>query len=215
MTEKLGPQEVFLTGEVHGIRLVHGETASTVAVIFRLVHSQIGKGQVAFLYSDLKGDGFSEQDDYLACLTDNVALAHWLKDDLGARFPGFIASEIADREPVPIIEADHFASSGDLGEAWTETVRADQIELEMTWRGLIGPVRIALPPTEVWPFTVYSMLVPASSAEVTINGVRAVGQRKAPDVDLRQPLPLKDQQVASQIHGSCCMGFGETWLQAK
>ncbi len=203
-------KKVFHTGENHFCQLEVGDTIATAYSFFRFMYTKHGPGQVAMIWSDLKGDGFSEPEDYYGCLTDNVSLARWLKDELAAEYPGMVS--IPDYETMPIVEADYFGSSGDLKEAYTETVRAKGIEIVATWRGMTDPVRLALPETKVWPFTVDSLLVPASSAEVFINGVRAVGQTK-PHGSHGVESPVTDQVLAHDIHGSGALSFGETWLE--
>ncbi len=208
MAEIERPQEVFLISENPYLCLYEGDTVTAVVSLQRFSYSKRGAGVVSLVWADLKGDGFSPEDDYTACLTDNVALARWFKDEMAPQYPGMI--EVPNYETMPIVEADYFASSGDLGDAYTETMRAEGVEIVATWRDMAEHVRLALPPTEVWPFTVASILVPVSSAEVTVNGVRAVGQTK-PEEFRDLPSTITDQELAHLVHASGALAFGEIW----
>jgi hypothetical protein len=102
----------------------HGESGEVVTSIslFRIVFSsQYGNGHALFLLSDLGADGFNPEDDHCICLTDNLVLANWLKEEVVNGYTGF-RDMPSEYRAMQIIETKEFHSTGDPSQSWTETV---------------------------------------------------------------------------------------------
>ena len=101
---------------------------------------------------------------------------------------------------VPVIEAE-FWKSGDTLSVWNEYVSSRDDDITMPWYGLGEPVMMANPPgrSEQQPHGVYSLLVPAARAQMSMNGVFLPGDS--------QPRELPDGTMIS----TCCIALSETW----
>lgn len=182
--------QVQLTGENSFLRLSEEEGGETTTQVshWRVLISPHGMGHVAFLRSQLTA---GEPRIY----ADNIALARWLQEDI----QGAMTPEYGDLS-LPVLSAD-FDKFGDARAFWTETIESAEDVIELTWHGFGEPIAINLetgsnPPR---PHGVLSCLIPASAAQVTINGEIAAGR----------PWPT-DQE--GRTSSTCCLAFSETWL---
>jgi hypothetical protein len=92
-----------------------------------------------------------------------------------------------------------FAQSGDAIRAWTERITSRDSELVLTWYDFAAPIIIANPAGgESQPHGVYSILVPARRAQLTVNGAAVPGT----------PQPA---QIEGAESSSCCLALAETW----
>ena len=203
MSRIVNNQNIIWTGENPYIRLFDRESGLVVTSIslFRIVYSaQYGNGHALFLLSDLNADGFNPKDDYCVCLTDNLVLANWLKEEVVIGYTGF--RDMPDEySAMPIIQTKDFCSTGDPRHSWTETVKAEGIEIALTWNSLETPFYAEIPSAE-WPNTVCTVLQASHNVDVLIDGKRPKGH-------------IKNEDFYGKSSTSCCLAFSETWLSVK
>lgn len=187
---------VAVIGENPGIRLIAKEGAppSTSASFWRVFQSPAGAGHVCFVTSDVTANGPSPDDIRLA-FTDNGKLAEYVALQLMTAF-----DKVYGEKPFPVRTA-RFERSGDTVTAWRETLKADGYAIDLVWREFYEPFviesRAGVPHN---PYTILSTFVPAKTAEVVINGVRAAG---AATPRMRGP----------RQSSSAFLAFAETWLK--
>ncbi|MYD50432.1 MAG: hypothetical protein F4W93_02970 [Dehalococcoidia bacterium] len=181
--------KVRLTGENSFLRLGASADAepTTSNSHWRIVHSPKGPGHVLFTKGELTGH---EPRVY----SDNIDMARWLQEGVQASMGDQYSGDI------PIIEAD-FWKSGDTLSFWTEYIESRDDHITLTWYDLGEPVMMANLPGEKegQPHGVYSLLIPAARAQMTVNGVVALGKA--------HPRPLDDTTAIS----TCCIALSETW----
>lgn len=182
--------KVRLTGENSFLRLSEtpdsGPTASNSH--WRIVHSPMGPGHVLFTMGELT-DGEAR------IYSDNIAMARWLQEGVQASMGDQYSGDI------PIVEAE-FWKSGDTLSFWSEYIESRDDFIAMTWYDLGEPVMMANPAgeREGQPHGVYSLLIPAARAQMTVNGVVAPGKA--------HPRPLDESTSIS----TCCIALSETWM---
>jgi len=187
---------VAVIGENPGIRLVAKEGAppSTSVSFWRVFQSPAGAGHVCFVTSDVTANGLSPDDIRLA-FTDNERLAEYVALQLMTAF-----DKAYGEKPFPVRTA-RFERSGDTITAWKESLKADGHAIDLVWRDFYEPFVIeskaGVPHN---PYTILSTFVPAKTAEVVINGVRAAG---AATPRMRGP----------RQSSSAFLAFAETWLK--
>lgn len=187
---------VAVIGENPGIRLVAKEGAppSTSASFWRVFQSPAGAGHVCFVTSDITANGPSP-DDVRVAFTDNEKLADYVASQLMTAF-----DKAYGEKPFPVRTA-RFERSGDTITAWKETLKADGYAIDLVWREFYEPFVIeskaGVPHN---PYTILSTFVPAKTAEVVINGVRAAG---AATPRMRGP----------RQSSSAFLAFAESWLK--
>jgi hypothetical protein len=188
--------KVAVIGENPGIRLVAKEGAppSTSVSFWRVFQSPAGAGHVCFVTSDIAGDGPTPDDVRLA-FTDNETLAEYVALQLMTAF-----DKAYGEKPFPVRRA-RFERKGDTVTAWTESLTADGYRIDLVWRDLLEPFAIeskaGVPHN---PYTILSTFVPARSADVIINGKRAVGQ-------------ATPRMRGTRQSSSAFLAFAETWLK--
>ena len=191
MVSSTDPNRVRLTGENSFMRLGNDEggEAATHASHWRVLLSPAGPGHALFLKSELT-DGDPR------IYADNIALASWLREDIQRS----MTPEYGDPD-IPITEAA-FDKSGDFRSFWTESVDSDTDVISLTWYDFGEPFMVRTSPggKPGQPHGVYSCLVPARRARLTINGVAAKGR----------PFP-KEQEGATS--SSCSLALSETWVR--
>ena len=203
MSNIVKDQNIIWTGENPYIRLFHGESGEIVTSIslFRIVYSsKYGNGHALFLLSDLDADGFNPKDDYCICLTDNLVLANWLKEEIVIGYTGF-RDMLSEYSAMPIIETKDFHSTGDPSQSWTETVKGEGIEIALSWKSLDSPFYAEIPSSD-WPHTVCTVLQASRNVDVLIDGKKPLGH-------------IKDEDFYGKPATSCCLAFSETWLSVK
>ena len=187
---------VAVIGENPGIRLVMKEGAppSTSVSFWRVFQSPAGAGHVSFVTSDVSGDGQTPDDIRLA-FADNEELAEYVATELMTAFDRAYGDN-----PFPVRLA-RFERSGDAATAWTESIRAEGYAIDLVWRDFYEPFAIeshvGAPHN---PYTILSTFIPAKSADVTINGVRAAGT-------------VTPRMRGNRQSSSAFLAFAETWLK--
>lgn len=193
MTNAMGPNEVRLTGENPFVRLQADEDSepTTHASYWRVLLSPAGAGHALFLRSELT-------DDEPRIYADNIALARWLQEEI----EGSMRDTYSDLD-LPVIDAS-FSKSGDARSYWTESVESDEDSVDLTWYDFGEPYVVSMAPgaRPGQVHGVYSCLVPARRAQVTINGQVAKGG----------PFP-RDQE--GTVSSTCCLAFSETWVRPR
>lgn len=182
--------KVRLTGENSFLRLseVPDSEPTTSNSHWRIVHSPMGPGHVLFTMGELTG---GEARIY----SDNIAMARWLQEGVQASMGDQYGGDI------PIIEAE-FWKSGDTLSFWSEYIESRDDFIAMTWYELGEPVMMAnaAGEREGQPHGVYSLLIPAARAQMTVNGIVASGKA--------HPRPLDESTSIS----TCCIALSETWM---
>ncbi|WP_425067556.1 hypothetical protein [Reyranella sp.] len=105
--------------------------------------------------------------------SDNLAMARWLQQTV----QGMLNPELKDLS-IPVIDAD-FSKAGDPRYFWTEYVSAADGEIALTWHDIGDPLLIHTEPNQEpnpRPYGVCTVLVPALSGRLTLNGQQARGK---------------------------------------
>lgn len=198
----LFPGTVEWSGENPGISLKEDPNGpfTTLASFFRVVLSPHGRGHALVLLRSPQEANPPEERSNL-CLHDNEALARWLVSDFVSNFGAFRGlpglSNLAYRR------LDSVAASGDPGSRYSETVRAGDLTVELTWSGLGKPFCFALPPDKSATGRHYmpSLFIGCENATVTVNGRTLPGR----------PVP---REIAGQRITTAMLAFSETWIRA-
>lgn len=187
------PNRVILTGENPFIRLSanDGDPNSTDASFWRILFSPGGPGHVLYLKSELTENRWR-------IWSDNIAMARWLQQTV----QGMLNAELKDTS-IPVTEAT-FAKSGDPRYFWTETVSARGEEVALTWHDIGDPLLLHVLPNQLpnRPYGVCTVLIPAASTRLTLNGVQAAGQSWPRE---REGRPFSTSALA----------FSESWTEAR
>ena len=190
MVSGTDPNRVILTGENPFIRLSsrEGGEFTTRSSFWRVILSPGGPGHVLFIESELTGG-------QPKVYSDNIAMARWVQDNLER----YMHPPFGDRS-LEVVEAE-FESSGDVRSYWTETILSRDDDISMTWYDLGEPFRVGTEPgsSPTMPHGVYTVLIPAASARLVINGETASGR----------PFP---QERGGAAGSTCCLAFSESWV---
>jgi hypothetical protein len=184
------PNKVRLTGENSFLGLAESPDEEPTAQNshWRILLSPKGAGHVLFTKGQLT-------DNEPRIYSDNPALARWLQEGIQASM-----SDTFSGEDIPVIEAE-FWKEGSTFSYWSENVRSHEDLLTLTWWDFGDPVIVANAPRErpSQPHGVYSILVPAGRAQMTLNGDTAAGKA--------HPRPFDGETTIS----TCCLALSETW----
>jgi hypothetical protein len=187
MSRVTDPNQVRLTGENSFITLHSGENGPVTlkASHWRVLVSPFGPGHALFLKGDLTGDK-------ARVYADNLGLARWLQQE---------ARQVGSDQKDPVIQSA-FTRSGDTMSSWTEIVRSDGDVVVLSWYDLGEPFIFRSDPGSRPGIVhgVYSLLIPARKAEVSLNDKLASGIA----------IPEKIDERASS---SACLALSETWLK--
>jgi hypothetical protein len=187
------PNRVILTGENPFIRLAKtdGDPNSTDASYWRVLFSDAGPGHVLYLKSELTEGRWR-------IYTDNIAMTRWLQKTV----QGMLNAELTDTG-LPVTDAT-FSKAGDFRDYWTEHVQARGEDIALTWHDTGDPLLIHTQPNGQpgRPYGVCTVLVPALSARLTLNGREAAGQ----------PWP---RQREGRPFSTCALAFSESWTAAR
>ena len=98
---------------------------------------------------------------------------------------------------------DSVATSGDTASTYGETVKAGDLTIGLTWRGLGKPFCFALPPEKsaTGKHSMPSLFVPCRDASITVNGKALAGK----------PVP---REIAGHTLSTAMLAFSETWIRA-
>jgi hypothetical protein len=189
------PGKVYLTGEHPEIRLLDkaGGKVLTSVSYWRVVWSPVGPGHVCYVSTTTgpksgtdpkSGDGRSASDgktasDVRVALTDNRKLYDYLTENIMAPV---LDRAIAERPYAPVAATfddpgrGTFNTAGDVMTERRITARANKYTVVLVWHDFGEPFQAD---TQVGgaanPFGVTSLVVPARTATVFINGAHAAG----------------------------------------
>ena len=182
------PSKIRVSGENSFLRIGASEEAEPTAEMshWRVVASPKGCGHVLFAKSM-----FSDNEPRI--YSDNFALARWLQETIQASMRDTYSGDI------PIIEAE-FSRTGDMLTTWTEYIASRVEEIAMSWYDFMEPVQVANQPFENpdQPHGVYSLLIPARRAQLTIDGETVPGR-------------VLERELFGREGSSCCLALSETW----
>jgi hypothetical protein len=177
LVEPITPGVVDWSGENPGILLKDAAgNFSAMALFFRIAWSPAGQGHVLLLYgTPATATGTAEAPNVL--LTDNVALAGFLKDNFIGRLKAFRSAPAFKGLSVKLAQA--VRSSGDpMGHRYSEMISGHGLTVELVWEELEPPRALELTPDQVGTgaHTMFSLLVPARAAQIIVNGYSLPGQ---------------------------------------
>jgi hypothetical protein len=182
------PNKIRVSGENSFLRIGASEEADPTAEMshWRVVASPKGGGHILFAKSIMSNN---EPRIY----SDNFALARWLQEGVQASMRDTYSGEI------PIIDAE-FSKSGDTLTSWVEYIASRDAEIMMCWYDFMAPVQVANQPFENpdQPHGVYSLLIPARRAQLTIDGETVPGR-------------VLPRELFGREGTSCCLALSETW----
>lgn len=195
------PGVVEWSGENPGISLKTNPEGpfTTLASFFRVVLSPHGRGHALVLLCSPQSANPPPAEANL-CLTDNEGLARFLVDQFVANFGAF--KGLPGLAGLAYRKADAVTVSGDPGSEYSETVRAGDLTVVLTWRGLGDPFCFANPPERSATGRHYmpSLFVPCTDASVTVNGRVLPGK----------PVP---REAGGRTISTAMLAFSETWIR--
>ena len=191
------------SGENPGISLKDSPDGPFVALasFFRVVLSPHGRGHaLVLLQSPNEASPTPERAN--VCLTDNEPLARYLISDFVSHFGSFKAlpglANLAYR-PLDSVEA-----SGDPSSTYSETVKAGDLTVSLTWSGLGEPFCFAVRPeaSATGKHHMPSLFVGCDEATIIVNGRTLSGK----------PVP---REIAGHKITTAMLAFSETWIRAS
>jgi len=198
----LFPGVVEWSGENPGISLKDDPDGPFVALasFFRVVLSPRGPGHALVLLQSPPEANPPPARPNL-CLTDNEPLARYLVDGFVSNFGAFKGTP--GLAGMTYRKLDEVSASGDPRTQYSETVRAGDMTVVLTWSGLGAPFCFANPPDRSATGQHYmpSLFVPSTDATITVNGRVLPGK----------PVP---RGVAGHAISTAMLAFSETWIRA-
>jgi hypothetical protein len=196
------PGAVEWSGENPGISLKETPDGPFVALasFFRVVLSPHGRGHAMVLLQSPQGVNPPAQRGNF-CLHDNEALARYLVADFVSHFGAFKGQ--AGLDDLVYRKLDSVEASGDPANSYSETVKAGDLTVRLTWSDLGKPFCFALPPDKsaTGKHHMPSLFVGSQAATVTVNGRDLPGK----------PVP---REIAGQTITTAMLAFSETWIRA-
>jgi predicted Fe-S protein YdhL (DUF1289 family) len=191
--------KVDWSGENPGISLKTDPNGpfTALASFFRVVLSPHGRGHALVLLSAPQ-DGASAGN---MCLTDNETMARYLVADFVSHFGAWRG--LPGLAGLKYRALDSVVASGDPLSSYSETVKAGDTTVKLTWSGLGAPFCFAFRPenSATGKHHMPSLFVGCETATIEINGKALPGK----------PLP---RTVAGQNISTAMLAFSETWITA-
>jgi hypothetical protein len=196
------PGTVEWSGENPGISLKETPDGPfvTAASFFRVVLSPFGRGHALMLaMSPQEANPPAARGNF--CFTDNEKLARYLASDFLSYFGAW--KDTPGLRALVYRPLDSVQTSGDAASTYTETVKAGDLTVQLTWSGLGQAFCFALPPelSASGKHHMPSTFVPCAEATVTVNGKALPGK----------PVP---REMAGQKISTAFLAFSETWIRA-
>jgi hypothetical protein len=195
----INPNPIDWSGENPSITLKgpDGETTCLVSY-FRVVVSPHGPGHAAFVLTDPSGSAGTAAVD--GCFTDNEPLARYLLDGFVSKFAAW--QGVPALAGLRFVPSDRFTHTGDHLSAWTEHVTGPGVDVSLTWRELGPPfmVEYLKEQSATGAHEMFSLFVPARSADVVANGVVGRGV----------PGP---RDMFGTRSSTAFLAFSETWIK--
>jgi hypothetical protein len=194
------PGTVEWSGENPGIYLKSDPKGpfTTMASFFRVVLSPHGRGHALILIQPTNEFVRSPNN----CLTDNEPLARWLVENFAAKFGAF--QGVTGLQHLVYRKLDSVETSGDPSNIYSESLKAGDLTVTLTWSGLGLPFCFANPPelSATGMHHMPSLFVGCLDASIQVNGRRLPGS----------PIP---REVAGRKITSAMLAFSETWIRAE
>jgi hypothetical protein len=201
LARPIHPGRIDWTGENPGILLKERPDGpwSTLALFFRIFWSPAGRGTVLLLY-EKPDQAVTLPDACNVVISDNEPLARFLMDGFVARLGGAFGGSPAF-QAVRYLPMTAGGPSGDPRSSYRETVRSDDIEVELVWSELGTPTALELPRalTGTKAHEMFSLLVESRDARILLNGRRLPG------------VPVPREQAGVQTT-TAFLYFSETWI---
>jgi hypothetical protein len=195
------PGTVEWSGENPGISLKETPDGPFVALasFFRVVLSPHGRGHALVLLQS-PGEASPPAARANLCLHDNEPLARWLVAEFVSHFGAFKAQP--GLEGMAWRQLDQVEAAGDPLSRYSETVRAGDLVVRLTWSGLGTPFCFALPPDKsaTGRHHMPSLFVGCEQATITVNGRDLPGR----------PVP---REIAGRTITTAMLAFSETWIR--
>ncbi len=194
------PGTVEWSGENPGIYLKARPDGpfTTLATFFRVILSPHGRGHALVL--------LQPPSDYTrtpnVCLTDNEPLARWLVENFVVHFAAFRGHDGLNN--LVYRPLDSVASGGDPTNIYSETVKAGDLTVQLTWSGLGLPFCFANGPaaSSTGRHHMPSLFIGCLDASIQVNGKRLAGS----------PIP---REVAGRKITTAMLAFAESWVRAE
>ena len=187
------------SGENPGISLKEKADGPFVALasFFRVVLSPHGRGH-ALVLMQAPQDGSARSN---LVLHDNEKLARYLVSDFVSHFGAW--KGLPGLQSLSYRALDSVAASGDPASRYSETVKAGDTTVRLTWSGLGKPFCFALPPEKsaTGKHSMPSLFVPCQGATIEVNGKALPGK----------PVP---REMAGHTLTTAMLAFSETWIRA-
>ena len=197
----LFPGTVEWSGENPGVSLKERPDGpfTTLASFFRVVLSPHGRGHALVLMQSPQAAN-PPADRANLCLTDNEPLARYLVANFVANFGAF--KGIPGLQGLAYRKLDSVQASGDPTSSYSETMKAGDINVQLSWSGLGEPFCFALPPdrSATGQHHMPSLFVGCQNAAITVNGRVLPGK----------PIP---RDVAGHAISTAMLAFSETWIR--
>lgn len=194
------PGTVEWSGENPGIFLKSDPNGpfTTLASFFRVVLSPHGRGHALVLIQPPSDHVRSPAN----CLTDNEPLARWLVENFVAHFGAFAGNPAL--QSLLYRKLDSVESNGDPSNIYSESLKAGDLSVTLTWSGLGVPFCFVNPPelSATRKHHMPSVFVGCLDASILVNGRRLPGS----------PIP---REVAGRKITSAMLAFSETWIRAE
>ena len=196
------PGDVAWSGENPGISLKETPDGPFVSLasFFRVMLSPHGRGH-ALVLAQSPHDAAPPADRANLCLTDTEPLARYLIDGFLSHFGAW--KGLPALENLQFRTLDGVTTAGDAASQYSETVRAGDLTVRLTWSRLGAPFCFALPPDKsaTGAHTMPSLFVGADEAVIEVNGRRLPGT----------PVP---REIVGRTITTAMLAFSETWLKA-
>jgi hypothetical protein len=190
------------SGENPGISLKDNPDGPfvTLASFFRVVLSPHGRGHALVLLQSPQDENPPAERANL-CLCDNEKLARYLVEDFVANFGAW--KGLPGLKKLAYRKLDSVEAGGDPASSYSETVKAGDLTVRLTWSGLGKPFCFALPPDKsaTGRHHMPSLFVGCEAASVSVNGHVLPGK----------PVP---RDVAGHRISTAMLAFSETWIRA-
>jgi hypothetical protein len=190
------------SGENPGISLKDNPDGPfvTLASFFRVVLSPHGRGHALVLLQSPQDENPPAERANL-CLCDNEKLARYLVEDFVANFGAW--KGLPGLRKLAYRKLDSVEAGGDPASSYSETVKAGDLTVRLSWNGLGKPFCFALPPDKsaTGKHHMPSLFVGCESATVSVNGRVLPGK----------PVP---RDMAGHRITTAMLAFSETWIRA-
>ncbi len=190
------------SGENPGISLKESPDGPFVALasFFRVVLSPHGRGHALVLLQSPQ-DANPPADRANICLSDNEKLARYLVEDFVANFGAW--KGLPGLKNLAYRKLDSVEAAGDPATSYSETVKAGDLTVRLSWSGLGKPFCFALPPDKsaTGKHHMPSLFVGCENATVAVNGRVLPGK----------PVP---RDIAGHRISTAMLAFSETWIRA-